>query len=322
MLKTSQINTANDRNLRDDQYALIVMDKEASYKLFPTTSRDDTMRSCIEFNNYCYDLGPGEQKTAAHFLKEACKTWGIGVPPSVEGMVPSAAEIGYNNVRINEVPLQPLVKAASANHQFFALDGIKRYAIDTPELCKKASDYFDKHWFSFGPSDRRDFAKAVQSRSSDLGVDTSDKIHKFAADTYNVNLHSEIIMRRNSTRDENLKVAYDRLMTYKNDIKVEKFAEYLGALDKKAGFAGLYSDGAISDPLTATVGVPLHKKASIAELDGVSYDAAAILDALGGLETKSPALFGPTMIKQLKNNPELFASLPMPEQKVILSYAT
>ena len=321
MRQDSQINTANDRMLRDDQYALIVMDKQASqHKLFPVSSKNDVMESCVEFSNYCRDLGPGEQKTAAFFLKEACQLWGLAVPPVVEGFVPSKAEIGYNNVHQAEIPLAPFAKQASPQYQHFALERVGRFAIDTPELVKTASDYFDKHWNEFETADRRDFARSVQHRASDLGVDVGLQINKFASDSYSSSLPGEIALRRSQTRDPLIKEAYTKLWGHRGDLSVDQFADLLGQLDKKAGFEQFYTSG-MNDPLTATLGPKIEKSASIIEMDGNSYSAADIVKALTNVSTKSPGLFGKSDIDQLKANPELFTSLPMPEREIILSYA-
>lgn len=322
MRQDSQINTANDRMLRDDQYALIVMDKRASqHKLFPTNTKDSTMESCVEFNNYCNDLGPGEQQKAAHFLKKACKTWGLAVPPVVEDYAPSKAEVGYSNMHQAEVPLAPLHKQASPQYQHFALERVGRFAIDTPELVKAASSYFDKHWGEFTPSDRRDFARAVGHRADTLGVPVGDHINKFASDSYNPNLPGELSLRRSNVRDEQMKSAYTKLWGHKGDLNVDQFADLLGKLDKKAGIDRFYNQGLISDALTATVGVEVQKQSNMIELGGIGYGAPDIVRALSNMSAKEPALFGEDMVSQLKKNPELFTSLPMPEQEIILSYA-
>lgn len=316
MRQNSQINTATEL-LRDDQYALIVMDKNASYHhVFPISTEQEVMESCVEFNNYHCDLGPSETGTAAHFLKEACKTWGIDVPPVIEDFAFSTAEVGYNNIRQSEIPPPTLTKQAS--HQVFALKRVGKYAIDTPELVKEASGYFDKHWNSFSLPDRRDFAKAVQSRADTLGVGCSPTISKFASDSYNQFLGGEISLRKNTVRDTNLKSAYARLFQRRHDIKVDTFVDYLDRLDKKAGFGSLYGSG-ISDPLAATVGVLPQASFSI-DVGGNSYDASDVINALNNLSTKSPGLLGATMIEQLKAHPELFTSLPMPDQETIMSY--
>jgi hypothetical protein len=322
MRQDSQINTANDRMLRDDQYALIVMDKQASqHKLFPVASKNDVMESCIEFDNYHQDLGPGEQKTAAFFLKQACQTWGLAVPPVIEDIASSKAEIGYNNIRQAEVPVAPIAKQASANYQHFALERVGRFAIDTPQLVKTASDYFDKHWSEFDLADRRDFAQAVKSRASDLGVQVSDQIHKFASDSFNPNLAGQISLRRSSVKDESLKQAYTKLWSHRNDLTVDQFADFMGRLDKKAGIDAHYSNGVLMDPLTATTGVAIQKEASLGSVNGADYTASDVVRAVTSMSEKSPGLFGESMIEQLKKHPEIFTSLPMPEQETILSYA-
>jgi hypothetical protein len=304
--------THEDTSLRGDQFALILMDKQASYLMFPCNNRENTINSCEEFERFYEELAAEEQKTAAHFLKESCLTWGLQ-PSSL------MLELGQEDQETNQVRNSafdsPVQKAAS--HQWFALRG--SYPIDTKNLVKQAMEYFDQHRKEFDPRDARDFARNVEQRARDLDVQTEGtSIGKFASDEYGDQLGIQFTARKMLAKEAHIQDRYDKLLEYRNALTVDQFVDILTELDKKAGMDRQWGR-ILNHPYEATLA---EKKASIAftvDIDNDTYDSLQVKQALKNPDLDS--LYGSGMISQLRSDPALILSLPKPDQKVILGHA-
>ena len=314
MKHDSQILSSDNNNLRDDQFALIILDKQSSIRLFPVEDKQSTIDSCMEYDKYIDDLGPNEQLVAAKFLKAACGTWNIIPPISVD----NSKNIDYPHNKIAaEVPLS-IPKMASAEHYVhYALKG-KYYAIDDSRMVKQACEYFEGNSNGFGMADRRSFAQNVSRRSTELGCDSSQLIEKFASEDYSESLMPQLEIRRYlSSRP--LKQDYEKLASYAGDIPVDQFVSLLEGLDKKTGLSRLYASKRLLDPLTATVGH--HKQASAwtVTINGTEYGPEKLASAIKHPDVRK--LYGEGMVDQLEKFPEIFTSLPMTDQEDIMSYA-
>lgn len=297
--------------LRQDQYALISVDGNDVIKRYPTHSMQSTIDSFMDFSSDD-ELTPEERATAGHFLKKAAVLYGLNLPFEKT----AGCSMPHDGPKTNIVTVKKPVQKKAAQYTAFALKG--RYPIDTPDLVKQASSYFDEHWRQFSFNDRRVYAQNVQKQATLLGAPSSRMIEKFASTNYSANLPHELSKRSSLSNDK----SFDRLGNYIGKVSVDEFASLLGELDKKAGITSSYNKS-ILDPQAATLQDPIEKIAAIGgktwEIDGISYSEEEMKKGLAHPDVIS--LYGSSLVSQLRN-PEVFDELSIPDKKVILQYGS
>lgn len=307
----SQIQTHD--NLRNDQFALVLMNKQAApYKIFPVDTADNTRASLVEFENYYTDLTEEEQKTAAFFLKESCLTWGISPSRLVYDLGKEAQETNSRQ----DVPVTSFAPGAGFSH--FALGG--HYAIDTEDHIKQAMEYFHDHYRGFSGPDRCTFAANVVQRAGELnvGIDEADIINKYASPEYDLSkLKAQLLVRQDLSKTAADKSRYETLAKFAAELTPSEFADLLGEIDSKNGITRSYNKH-IMDPYESTL---MNKAASISftiESDGNTYNSLQVKKAVSNPEVAK--LFGSGVAKQLQQDPAIILSLPKVDQETILSY--
>ena len=298
--------------LRSDQFALISVDGSEVIQRYPTNSMQNVMDSFIDFAGD-KTLDEDERACASHFLKQASALYGLALPfDKVAGC--QMKHDGVSNIVYKKKPIQK--SAAVANpHKCFALKG--RYPIDTPELIKQASVYFDEHWKNFDPGSRRVYAQNVQKQASIFGLPAGRLIEKFASNSYSKNLLFELEKRAHIADTD----AFTKLASYQKDLSVDQFATLLTELDAKHHIQSSYNKS-ILDPLSSVLADPIEKQATSGqtwEMDGMTYSEEEMRKGLAHPDVI--ALYGNSLVAQLRN-PEVFDTLSDSDKKVIFQYGS
>jgi hypothetical protein len=313
MRKESQV-MISDLPLRRDQFALILMDKQATYKLFPIDTRDHIIDSCNEFEKYASDLSDDEKSTAAYFLKQACLTRGFSPSSLVEKLGSQSCD---SNVTNND---HVAVSSPVAQPHHYALGG--QYVIDTTEHIKLASEYFNENMRDFEAADRRVFAQNVAERSRELGADPGATILKYASVEYNHGAAKQQLLVRQSlaVREEDQE-AYEKLAEYIPELTGDELSDLMGRLDKRAGLDRVYGRH-ILDPLDSVYsGMDKVAESPVwtDDINGRTYSSLDLRKALANPQVA--LLYGKGLVSQLSSNPEGFMALPKTDRESIMSYA-
>lgn len=294
---------------REDQYALIrVVGKDKEY-LYPIDTPTNTINSLNNFFEDRFSLSKEEVQTAGYFLKQASILHGIPVIEELQ----KAAKVNTNVVR---VPQKTVYEKKASHHKYALKD---RYPIDTPQLVKQASQYFDNNWMRFNEDARREYAINVKKQADYFGVPVSDKIEKFASSTFDSNIGYQLQKRAKMAKTAEGKEAYNKLSMFIKKASVDDFISILRALDKKHDLTKYYGN-IIDDPTTTVLG----KEATDAsygatwEIDGVTYTEEDLKKALSHPDIIS--LYGAPLISILRE-PAQFDELPVNDKKAILQYA-
>lgn len=305
---TGELDVTELNALRDDQFALI--EKNAG-RYFPVNSREETQNSIEDFVGSLEDLSKEARVKTAYYLKQAAAYFGI----DENEVVNQYAEPQDTNFVFYNVPEPTIQKKAS--HSVFALDG--KYPIDSPDLIKQASVYFDKHYRSFLPREQHEFAKNVQKAAGMMGVETSGTIQKMASTTFDQNVFWELKARENVALNEH-KHYYQKLATIVGKTSSQEFAHALYETDKRCGLTEGYNK-LYKHPAEAVVGIPkVAAKHSdwTTTVSGKSYTKENLDKALSNDQVIK--MFGKSMIDQMKKDPAVFDSLPVDHKETILSH--
>lgn len=199
----------------------------------------------------------------------------------------------------------------------FALNG--RYPIDTPEMIKQASEYFDNNWTMIWPENRREFAKNVQKQANALGTEAGWLIKHYAAETFAKDIQGKLDKRANLIPE--CKESMQKLAAFVDKSTPDDFASVLGDLDKKFGLISSYGKD-IGDPYFDVLEAPVQKEASNTgwslDLGGVNYTQKDLNKALNHPSVVS--MYGEATTTQLQN-PMVFDSLPLDDKEIILEHA-
>lgn len=201
----------------------------------------------------------------------------------------------------------------------FALKSAKKYPINNEIELKKAASFFEKSHNKLSLDEKLEFINNIEKRAQELNVSlTKTTLNKFAhlaKNLFNEDFYNHVQIRKSYLKEdeEELKNAYDELLSKADSIGPMKCAYVLEELDKTAGLDKNYGKG-ILDPLLSTLGEP---KIAEAEIDGVyiTLDQLKKIDQ-GNLTT----IVGNDVIKDLKseNGLDTLRSLPKPIRNEII----
>ena len=293
---------------RDDQYALILKQGSNIYRKYPTDSATTTVDSLNQFFNDEPSLSREEAETAGYFLKQASILYGIPLNFTMSRFQKTAS----SNV-IHQI--EKMASPVRESHTYALGD---RYPIDNAALIKQASDYFDSHWQRFGESDRRLFAKNVQKQASKLGVESSEKIEKYASDSFSYDLPYHLRKRARLAGPDGA-TAYEKMEEIIKKASVDDYIVVLRKLDEKYGLTPYYNCS-IDDPTTAVLeksAIDLGSGMSW-EINGTTYTEHDMKKALAHPDVI--ATYGAPLVSMLRE-PTQFDELPINDKKMILQYA-
>lgn len=291
---------------RDDQFALIIKQGSAVDRKYPTDTIDSTVDSINRFFQDSVGMSKDEIGTAGYFLKQACILYGINTVEALQPFQKQASNV-----------VKKIEKAASQGRQeyrSYALGG--RYPLDTPDLVKQASQFFDENWRKLAQPSRREYATNVQKQANKLNVQVGGNIQKFASNSFSYRVPFEL-QKRARLAGEVGAPAFEKLAKFVGQCDVDEFIVVLDKLDKKYGIDKYYP--AIDDPMTTV----LDKEAAgpsgaMWDIDGVTYTEDDMHKALAHPDIIM--MYGANLVSQLRE-PAAFDELPINDKKVILQYA-
>lgn len=261
-------------------------------------------------------------KMASSNLKLAAERYKLNFPKTLEKYVDSEKNIKSDNiVDVTNIDKKAFYLKLQENtepiEKIFALKEKKKYPIHTPELIKKASDYFDTYSLEIEVPDRLEFSRNVFHQMVKNNIDVPpliDKLANLSTKVLNEDFKYHVRTRKTMTQDEDNKNLYDQLLEKTSEWSPVKIASALDKLDKKTGIQYYYNRN-ISDPITSTLGV---KKEASYEIDDRTLTQTEWDDVLN--DNLSEYIDSNTQ-DELKSEEgiEIFKSLPQPIRVGILS---
>ncbi len=195
------------------------------------------------------------------------------------------------------------------------------YDITTPELLKKASDYFSEYKQTMPLRTKRKFARAVLNRANELNTKVGSDIQLYGSTDVDSKLAYETMVRRAKLcKTEHRKLAAD-ILGNSQKMSCDELIDCIEAFDKLA-FGGMPNRFGLPDPVES---VSKGNKE-----DEVLYDTGVrrltVRDLKKVVTEKSAKLeevFSDGVVKSLKSTPEkAFKALPQPYKKVIANLAS
>lgn len=307
-------------DLPGEEFALVLYHPQTGFlKKYATRDKYITKVNMKIFADKCNEYPDEIAKTAAHYLVKAAKSFRLPVPEEIQKL---AAGNHVTNIvdltDINQVAWankQKLTKTAAAVE--YALPEQKKYPIHTPEMVKKAVEYFDTHAHRFDPLVALQFAGAVKTAAvkHQVAVEntTLAKYATLTSKNFNPEMRVHLKVRKNYV-DADQAGVYDELLEKSAELGVIKTAEYLAKVDRKFGLHRQWGR-AIEDPYLTVLGhtkeansACCHKGKKVAK-NKMLKAAEAIVDA-----DTLKELSGPDGI-------EVFDSLPTPLKDKIINNA-
>jgi len=319
-VQTAYIPSIEELDLRKDKdFATILWDpKIGSMRKFAHFNSELTELNMAFLTDLKNSLPEEVVKVAAANLTCAASNYGLTVPKELDEY---KSDKFISNVvdltSINKVSY--LTKTASKNKlaKYFALKD--KYPIDTDMQVKKAASFFDKNYNKLDINDKLEFVANVQARAKELNVSLSktavEKYASLSKDLFNEEFYNNVQVRKSYLKDseEEIKTAYDELVSRADELGPVDSAYVLEELDKTASLNGTYGKG-IYDPLVSTLG---QVKIAGREIDGtfVSYDQLKGMDS-----AVLTSLVGNDVISELKGDSglDVLESLPKPVRADII----
>jgi len=190
------------------------------------------------------------------------------------------------------------------------------YDISTPELTKKASEYFLLHKNAMTLRTKRKFASAVLSQAEKLNADISPIVKQYGSDMIDKKMAYHSVMRRAHMCKEAHKTLAANIVHNIPNMSADELINCIDAFDKLA-FTNDVSQFGIPDPVLSTTAMPAE--------DQVIYDSGAKQLTLRNLKKvvkekkdKLHEVFDSKVVSSLESNPEkAFKALPTPYKKII-----
>jgi hypothetical protein len=194
------------------------------------------------------------------------------------------------------------------------------YDISTPELTKKASDYFMMYKAAMPLLSKRKFAKALTKQADALNVAIDPQVKLYGSGEIDTKLAYETMLRRAKLcKEEHRKLAAE-ILHFSPKMSADELIAAVDAFDKIA-LEGDPRRFSLPDPVLSTV--------SMGGDDKIIFDSGMKQVTLRSLkriiETKADKLqevFDTKIVDSLKANPEkAFKALPQPYKKIIAGLA-
>jgi hypothetical protein len=240
-------------------------------------------------------------KVAAYHLCKAAKHYGLVVPEPIAKY--ATEKVASNWVNIAEVkPAHYTEKTAAAVE--YALNG--KYPIHTPELVKKAMQYFGENWKRFSPRNAFEYAVNVKLAADKLGISYANtRIEKYASvDASQLSKHfrAAVLARKGYTEEDNGQ-AYDDLVKEAKTLGPVKTAEVLEELDRKSGVYREWNKS-VEDPIFTVFDI---KKEASVKIGNIVVTASK-------LQTLPSGIVDEATLADLKSAEglDVFESLPTP----------
>jgi hypothetical protein len=202
---------------------------------------------------------------------------------------------------------------------------VGRFQMNTPELVKKAQDYFLDQYSLMHPKYRRELAQNIVKQASEHGVYVEDeRIRSYCGEGFSESVDGNVLARLPLLKgaEEDIEGAEHTLknllvLRQKGEIEAEKFASVLESFDKRCGLDSAW-DSHIKDPWLSTY--EYTKQASWTFTMG--NDTITEEQLRRFMRDHSGELRGylqQHLVAELQRNPTIiFDSLPRPEKEILL----
>ena len=335
--------------LPDDSFGLVTITKHAGVlRRFPVSDAGNSWLSAQSFDGNYGNLAMPARFVAAHFIKQACKAYGVPSAPRVESY---AASVDPGDVRSNvyvegsdgsfflrKLAQHELVHKQAVAAELDALlampdshfalvvhtgdgDVIRKYAMPDAARVQRAAQYFDKYAMQLHPEHRHRFASSVKNRAAELGVALSPGglVEKWASQRWSPHFVAHLEQRKSLLpRNEEARSVLDKLAAVVEDTDPETMAQALETFDHATGLARHY-DRALTDAWAST----MDKQASAwsTEIDDHTLTESDLKKVAAGGRLKS--YLGEAFSQEFAKSPvEVFESLPQTEKVLIKQLAT
>lgn len=306
--------------LPGEEFALVMYHPQTGFlKKYATHDKFITKLNMKIFADKCAEYPDEIAKTAAFYLAKAAKDFRLQVPKEIEKLatgkhISNIVDLTMIDTTAWANKRQALTKTAEEIE--YALPERKKYPIHTPEMVKKAAEYFNAHVRRFDPLEALQFAGAVKKAAAKHSVPLSGTIlNKYAtltAKSFSTDLRGNIKMRKGFVTEDQASV-YDELLEKSASLGVIKTAEYLSKVDRKFGVHRLWNSS-VDDPFISVLG---HvKEANCATHKGKKITKGKMLKA-------AESIVDADTLKELSgpDGLEVFDSLPTPIKNKIADNA-
>jgi hypothetical protein len=325
--------------ISSENFALVLATPDgALHHKFPTHTHGDTWLSVKAFEKNAHKLPLAMQETAAHYLCKAAKLWtgnlswigeltqkvGSQNPSIQTNLVPVTRDMEYLPESIERATREYTEKTASLSDEDFGIvvDGVRRYPLHTPELVKKASDWFDENYMELKPELRRMMAcRIIKAASKENLIVTTDEVFKYAGPDrmYSDDLPLSIQLRKHYVVDDTELHLLDDFLDKKASLEPEVAVKLLEKIDERLGLSK-YWDTQFPDPYASVYAMPkfadYHYCGPAGEVSG--SDLREYVERKNFRECLE-SYVSKEIIDELERNPvEVFNSLPVPEKELVM----
>ena len=266
---------------------------------------------------------PGAKKT----LATVQKTGSIEELFSMTGSFPEHAERAkkaqvmspHVDVSGSEAPAFLQEKKAQA----YALPDQDRYPLDNYAQVQRAVGYFTGHSSLMKVADRRVYCRNLEKRASELGIETTHAIGKYASAQYAPDHEVELAFdaRRTLLGEEHC-AQLDKLASHREDTDPEVFCIALHEFDKHAGIQHTY-DSQVPDPFWSLFGFQKEAKESTFIVGNDIITSDQLLNFSLGRAEYLVGHFGEAFEAKFRKEPiKTFNALPIDQKKVVIRMAT
>jgi hypothetical protein len=201
-------------------------------------------------------------------------------------------------------------------------DGSRHYPINTWDLMKTASDYFEENRLRMQPEIRRQFATKLAARGSLTGYPVSEEVRELGSPTYASSGHvkAAVEMRKVACAPGEMREFLDELFEKKASLEPEVFAQVLQRFDVDSGLDKGW-DQVVIDPWASTFGI--DKTANVVWEQGAERVTDAELENLA--RNHSVVLhsqYEDDFVREFQKNPiTIFNSMPDPQKRQLARMA-
>lgn len=262
-------------------------------------------------------------KVAANNLTCAAVKFKLNIPEEISNY--KSDKFVNNLIDLTAINKEAYLEKKASNkpapvNKYFALQSSQKYPINTESELKKAASFFEKSYYKLSIDDKLEFINNVEKRAKELNTPlTKTTLEKFAnlsKNLFNEEFYDHIQIRKSYLKEneQDLKDAYDELISRADELGPLKCAYVIEELDKTAGLNNNYNKG-ILDPMLTSLG---EEKIAQRTIDEVSVTLEQLKNLDQGVLT---AIVGNDVIKELKGEQglDVLESLPKPIRSEILN---
>jgi hypothetical protein len=317
-----QVKTAEmvpmERLWQPDDFALVMLDRGHPLPKYACYDADSAAVSSTYLLEHKDKLPSEAQKVAAANLIAACRRFDVK-PPEGLWKIAGTASAGANTVDVSQGPGVKIAARPPKDDDYALITEQGRfYPIDTWDRVKTAETYFLEEGVRMDPSHRRQYAKKLAARATELGYPLHEKVAERGSETWAPpdNVEAGICARRPVGNAAFL----DDLFEKRADLNPELYAECLRRHDVGHGIDRLWGQ-TIPDPWESTFGI--DKTAEVIWESGTERltDSQLFNLAKNGMGTFTQQFTEHLGSEFVKDPKGVFDSLPEPQKKVLARMA-